>query len=264
MHNLPTSSRIQELVAEFGLLFWLLTPEFCIVTREFFMTGKIMLIGGGEFQNGMEGADSEALNAAGGAIAPVVLLAVASSPRKTDDLLKDGLIWFDKLGAYNVKSLALNDHNAATKSENAAILESARLIYVIGGDPAYIPSVLAASACSEALRAAVNKRDAVVVGSGNGAMALAAQIYNQDTHELTAGLKLVPNTAVIPYHNSNGRKWSKKLNELLPDSYILGLDEKTAMLGFGNDWQVWGRSWVTVYHKGRPRKFVRGQPFKFN
>lgn len=228
------------------------------------MPGKIMLIGGGEFQKGMENADSEALNAAGGAIAPMVLLAIASSARKTDDLLKDGLGWFDKLGAYNVKGLALNDYTDADQAENAATLESAKLIYLVGGDPVYIPPVLVNSACGKMLQTVVYKRGGIVAGNGNGAMALAAQVYNQESHELTAGLSLIPNSAVIPYHGSNGRKWSKKLNELLPNSFIFGLDEKTGMLGLGNDWQVWGRSWVTVYHKGRPRKFVKGQPFKLN
>lgn len=226
------------------------------------MTGKLMLIGGGEFQKGVESADKEALEFAGGVLATGLILAVTSSPRKSADLINEGLAWFNKIGAYSVKGLAINSREAAENAETAELLINTKLIYLVGGDPAFIPLTLASTLCHEALKTAVYKRNAILVGSGAGAMALAQHLYDTNDHSIVKGLNFVPDTVVIPYHNTNGRKWYKAIYPQLPKAFILGLDEKTGMLGFNNEWQVWGRSWVTVYQNDKPRKFVKGQPFK--
>jgi cyanophycinase len=226
------------------------------------MTGKIMLVGGGEFQKGVESADKEALEFGGGILADCLILAVAGSPRKTTDLINEGSLWFNKIGAYNVKGLAINNREDAENPQNAELLINSKLIYLVGGDPTFIPATLGGSICHEAIKTALYKRSAVLAGSGAGAMALAQHLYNTDDHSIIKGLNFVPDAIVIPYFNSNGRKWYKAIYPQLPNSFILGIDEKTAMFGFNNDWQVWGRSWITVYRNDKPRKFVKGQPFK--
>ena len=39
--------------------------------------------------------------------------------------------------------------------------------------------------------------------------------------------------------------------------YVLGQGR-----GRGNDWQVYGRGWITIYRQGKPYKYQGGQPFK--
>jgi cyanophycinase len=226
------------------------------------MTGKIMLIGGGEFQKGVEGADKEAFEFVGGTLAPAIILAVASGARKTSDLINEGLAWFNKIGAYNLKGLAINNREEADNAEHTETIVNNKLIYLVGGDPSFIPETLLNTALYEALKTAVYKRNAVLVGSGAGAMALAQHFYNTDNHKIEKGLNFVPDTVVIPYFSTNGRKWYKIIQPQMSNTYIIGLDEKTGMFGFGNDWQVCGRSWITVYKNDKPRKFVKGQPFK--
>jgi len=89
-------------------------------------------------------------------------------------------------------------------------------------------------------------------------------VYLEDRDELVAGLGFIPAGCLIPYHSSKGRKWAKRLAELLPTSYIFGIDDKTAAIGYDNNWRVYGRGWVTIYKGGKPRKFSSGQPVALN
>lgn len=230
------------------------------------MAGTLLLAGGGEFQKGFEVADQTALELAGaesGGIGAVLVLAVASGLRRATEMAQEGSVWFTKLGAAISEGLALTDHTEANDPANAARIAQARLIYLVGGDPAYIPAVLRDSASLAAIQK-VFAKGGVVAGSGSGAMALAQYLYHEEKNELIPGLNFVPDCCVIPYHTSRGRKWSKKLVELLPTAYVLGLDEKIAIIGADNNWRVNGRGWVTVYKGSKTRKFVSGQPFALN
>jgi cyanophycinase-like exopeptidase len=232
------------------------------------MSGLVMLAGGGEFDKGLEAADREALLQSGtGITSPTpalsLVVAVASSPRKTGDLLNDGTLWLGKLGAFRCEGLAINDRLAANTAETASKIVDARLIYLVGGDPTYLIAALENTVTLTAMRRAV-ANGAVLAASGSGAMSLAQYAYIEEEDRLVNGLGFVPDSCVIPYHSSKGRKWSKRLTELLPQAYLLGLDEKCAMIGYGNDWRVFGRGWITVYKGGKPRKFVNGQPFALN
>ena len=67
------------------------------------------------------------------------------------------------------------------------------------------------------------------------------------------GLKLVPNSLVLPHHNTFGKNWAPKLLKDKPDITLLGIDEQTGMIDEGNirAWTVYGAGSVTHYQDGR-------------
>ncbi|MCA9981213.1 MAG: hypothetical protein KDD89_10270, partial [Anaerolineales bacterium] len=63
-----------------------------------------------------------------------------------------------------------------------------------------------------------------------------------------------------------GHKWVPRLTELLPDSTLLGIDERTGMMGSvapagGGEWTVYGQGSVTLYRAGNTAVFAPGQSF---
>jgi cyanophycinase-like exopeptidase len=228
-------------------------------------SSAILLVGGGEFQKGLENTDREIIRIAQVSIqssnpGKAIVLAVASSTRKAEEMAVEGSVWLSNQGAIFSEGISLVDRNDCENPATATKVENAKLIYIVGGDPAYIVNALRQTAVFAAIQKA-RKNWAIVAASGNGAMALAEFLYKEDGNEIVPGLNLIPGTCVIPYHGSKGRKWSKKLTELLPETNLLGIDEKAGMLGADGNWHVSGRGWVTVYKGGKPRKFGNGQPF---
>jgi cyanophycinase-like exopeptidase len=112
-----------------------------------------------------------------------------------------------------------------------------------------------------ALKAAL-ARGAVVGGVGGGAQVLTEYIYEPVEGQIQPGLALVPNAVFVPHFNGAGRKWVSAIRSALPQALLIGVDEKVAVIGQGNDWLVYGRGWITVYRQGKPFKYQGGQPFK--
>ena len=87
--------------------------------------------------------------------------------------------------------------------------------------------------------------------------------YDPGTGNVNEGLALVPNTLVIPHHNTFGKSWSAQLLIRQPSLTLLGIDERTGMLRKGSteDWQVLGQGSVTVYRKGKREEYQAGESF---
>lgn len=222
------------------------------------MSGRIILAGGAEFQRGFEPADKEALALAGGATAPVVILPTANM-KHPDWAGREGVLWFERMGATNVEAIAITDAASANKPQLAHQIEAAKLIYMAGGDPAYLLKTLGGSACWKSVKWAYES-GAVVGGSSAGAMACCQFMYNPSTGSLVPGLNLVPNAVVIPHFSGGSKNWVSTIEQSQPDAVIFGIDEHTAIIGKGEAWQVYGQGSVTVYEKGQPK----GQPTVYN
>jgi cyanophycinase len=225
-----------------------------------------ILTGGNEFEKGLEFADQEAIALAGVASASpglCLVVAITNSQRKGEELSQAGAFWFSNMGARNCERLALSSLEACNDPQNVAKLEKASLLYLVGGDPAFMLECIQDSELKAVFTNSLT-RNGVLGGSGSGAAVLAQYVYLEDRDELVAGLGLIPAGCLIPYHSSKGRKWAKRLAELLPTAYVFGIDDKTSAIGYDNNWRVYGRGWVTVYKGGKPRKFVSGQPFMLN
>jgi cyanophycinase len=222
--------------------------------------GFILLAGGAEFGGRMAEPDRRAMALAGGKSAPVRILPTAAAPDDNHERAgSNGLRWFRKLGALDVQITPVIDYTSANASHLADELRSARLIYLLGGFPAYLAQTLWGSLCWQAALAAY-KSGAVIAGSSAGAMVLCQHLYDPYSGTILPGLNLLPGTCFLAHHNSFGKHWAGQLTQLLPDTILIGVDEQTAIINDGeHGWSVSGAGKAALYQAGRVSTYSPGE-----
>jgi len=234
--------------------------------KEHTMSGYLLLAGGAEFGGQMAQPDRRALELAGGLAAPVRIIPTAAAPDQNHQRAgNNGARWFRGLGASDVEVVPVIDFSSANDPDLAAAVGRARLIYLLGGFTGYLGETLHKSLCWQAvLEAYVG--GAVLAGSSAGAMVLCQYYFDPAREQVVTGLNLLPNTCVLPHHNTFGKRWAARLTALLPGIVLLGIDEYTALLDDGpgprkTSWRVYGQGNVTIYRQGQPAVYRPGQQF---
>jgi cyanophycinase len=224
--------------------------------------GTLLLEGGAEFGGRMSEPDLRALALAGGLDSPVAILPTAAAPDHNSERAgRNALRWFTSLGASRVEVLPVVDRASASRPDLAGRVGSARLIYMLGGFPGFLAATLQGSLVWQAALDAYNQ-GAVLGGSSAGAMVLCQHLYDPDAGRVVPGLNLLPNTCMLPHHNTFGRAWAPRLAQELPGVGLLGIDEQTGILDdAAGTWTVYGAGRVTIYHAGGTRVHTRGQTF---
>jgi cyanophycinase len=224
--------------------------------------GYLLLEGGAEFGGAMREPDLHAIELAGGPDAPIRIIPTAAAPDNNHVRAgNNGVRWFRGLGAREVDSLPLIDKASANDPEIVESLQTAKLIYLLGGFTHYLGQTLKDS---QAWQAALEARrnGAVIAGSSAGAMVLCEHYYDPSRGKVERGLNLVPNACVLPHHNTFGKNWAEKLKGLLPGVTLLGIDEYTGMLSAGGEWTVHGGGGVTLYRGDEIEGYATGVSFK--
>ncbi len=228
------------------------------------MAGYIVLEGGAEFGGQMAKPDQRALELAGGPQARISIIPTAAAPDNNSQRAgRNGVNWFTHLGASNVEALPLIDKVSANDQGVITSLRQSQLIYLLGGFTGYLGQTLVGSASWKAMLAAY-ENGAVIAGSSAGAMVLCQYYFDPATSKVVEGLALVPNTCVLPHHNTFGKRWVTQLTTLLPDAVLLGIDERTGMIDDGErkrTWTVYGQGAVTLYRKGKAVVHKSGETF---
>lgn len=230
------------------------------------MPGYILLEGGAEFGGLMSIPDRRAIELAGGPAAPLRIIPTAAAPDNNYRRAgHHGVNWFKSLGASNAVSLPLIDNASANDLHIANELRQARLIYMLGGFPGYLGETLKNSSSWDAMLEAYDA-GAVIAGSSAGAMVLCQYYSDPYQKKLVEGLNLLPNTCVLPHHNTFGKNWAQQLSSSLPAVVLLGIDERTGMLDDGSGerktgWHVYGQGAVTIYRNAKPTVYRSGQRF---
>ena len=233
------------------------------------MAGSILLEGGAEFGGLMSEPDRRAIELAGGLDASICIIPTAAAPDNNHRRAgNNGVSWFRRLGVTRVEALALIDRPSANDPEIAKALRASRLIYLLGGFTGYLGETLAGSASLHAMQDAYQD-GAVIAGSSAGAMVLCQYYYDPARRTVVEGLNFVPNTCVLPHHNTFGKHWAGQLSQLLPNVVLLGIDERTGMLddatgGKKTGWCVYGQGDVTLYRRGQPTIYHKGEAFSDN
>ena len=210
--------------------------------------GYLLLEGGAEFGGRMRYPDLKAIDLAGGFEAPIRIIPTAAAPDNNHERAgNNGIRWFQSLGAKDVLSVPLTSRIRADDEQVAQSLRDAKLIYMLGGFTHYLGQTLKDSlAWAAALEAHHN--GAVIAGSSAGAMVMCEFYYDPGSGRIHEGLNLVPNSLVLPHHNTFGKSWAPSLLKKRPDLTLIGIDEQTGMLNdSANTWTVHGRGAVTVY-----------------
>lgn len=223
--------------------------------------GYLLLEGGAEFGGRMRDPDLKAIELAGGFEAPIRIIPTAAAPDHNDQRAgNNGIRWFERLGAKDVSSVPLIDKVSANDGSIVASLREAKLIYMLGGFTGYLGETLKGSAAWNAVLEAY-ENGAVVAGSSAGAMVMCEFYYDLNQGQVVDGFNLVPNSIVLPHHNTFGKSWASRLLEIIQMT-LIGIDEQTGMINDGaQTWTVYGGGNVTLYQNRQVETYPTGKSF---
>ncbi len=208
------------------------------------MSGPLALVGGGEWQEGCT-FDRSLLDAAGAD--EIVVLPTAAAYEHPERAVAMADTWFASLGA-KARGLMVLRRPDALDEANAAVVRDARFVYLSGGSPMHLRSVLKDSAVWDALMAAWHG-GAVLAGSSAGAMVLCDPMVDPRGGAFTVGLALVAQVAVVPHHDHWSEDKARRTLELAPAGLpVVGIDERTALIRDPDGrWHAEGAGSVTVW-----------------
>jgi len=218
-------------------------------------TAPIALVGSGEYLPVMTDIEGSLI---AGRAPKYVQLATAAAPEGDASLARWhslGRAQAERLGVEQVV-VDVRTREDAEDSAHAAAIEGAGLVYLSGGNPAYLAETLRQTAVWHAIVRA-HEAGAAIAGCSAGAMALSGWEPRMRSMraEQPTGLGLVPHVRVIP-HFDKMAAWVPDMlrNALLglPDGVtLLGIDEDTALVGGPHEWTVQGRQSVWVLGHGK-------------
>ena len=240
----------------------LVSPELgvSVVRRIKIMDAKgcFVLQGGDEFRGDMAIADRRAIELAGGKGARIRIIPAAAAPDNNHERAgSNGKLWFESLGAEDVSVLPLIDFESAQNSEIVDALETADLVFLLGGFPGHLADSLRQSKSLQAIKTAY-ENGAVLAGSSAGAMVLCEQFYDPHEKKYAKGLNMVPHLMILPHFNRSGHQWEQRLKgDGLNGFKLLGIDEQTAVISDGPEgrWQVYGKGNATLITKNQKRVY---------
>jgi cyanophycinase len=211
--------------------------------------GPLALVGGAEWTDGCL-FDRELWEASGRA--DVVILPTAAAYEHPERAVESARRWFATLGATARGLMVLNRRDAENDSF-ARHVRQARFVYLGGGSPLHLRSVLKDSPVWAALVDAW-RDGAVVAGSSAGAMVLGDPMVDPRGGALTLGLGLVGHLAVLPHYDTWSPEKAHRTVQLATGHLrIAAVDERTALIREADGrWRAAGVGAVTVYVDGQP------------
>jgi cyanophycinase len=211
--------------------------------------GPLALVGGGEWTPGCE-FDRDLWEAAGQA--EVVVLPTAAAYEHPERAVDHAAAWFSGFGAKVTPAMVLS-RTDALEPTNADLVRQGRFIYLSGGSPMHLRSVLKDTPVWTALVEAWHS-GAVVAGSSAGAMVLCDPMVDPRGGALTLGLGLVDHLAVLPHYDTWSEEKSHRTVQLATGHLrIAAVDERTALIRDPDgSWRTAGAGEVTVYVDGKP------------
>jgi cyanophycinase len=215
-------------------------------------TGPLALVGGDEWHEGCD-FDADLLAASGGD--EVLVLPTAAAYEHPEKAVEAATAWFASLGG-RVEGLMVLRRTEAEDEANAAAVRAARFVYLAGGSPMHLRSVLKSSLVWEALLGAW-RDGAVVAGSSAGAMVLTDPMVDPRGGALTVGLGMLEQLAVIPHFgHENAEKVHRSIALAAPGVPVVGIPERTALVREPDgSWRSAGVGEVQVYVSGQPAGF---------
>ncbi len=218
-----------------------------LVTGE--QSGPLALVGGAEWTPDCT-FDTELWEASGQA--EVLVLPTAAAYEHPERAVDTATRWFASFGAHATGLMVLSRRDADDRAA-ADRVRAARFIYLGGGSPLHLRSVLKDSPVWAALVEAW-RNGAVVAGSSAGAMVLCDPMVDPRGGALTLGLGLVGQLAVLPHYDTWSKEKAHRTVKLATGHLrIAAVDEATALIRDPDgSWRTAGAGGVMVYVDGQP------------
>lgn len=226
-----------------------------------------LLMGSGEFEPWSNEIEAAALDVRPG---PVAVLPTASSAEGDDVFGRWGRMGLEHYAAAGIDArlVPVKTREDADREDLARELEGAAMVFFSGGKPQHLAETIHGTRLWDALLAAL---DAGTVYAGCSAGALIASQSREQRRERGVRTGWVYGLGLVP-HVSFGVHWDKVkvipglrsvvMSRIPPGSWFVGLDERTAILGDGRRWRVYGVGEVTVRHAGGTEIHEAGATFE--
>ncbi|MDQ6784984.1 MAG: Type 1 glutamine amidotransferase-like domain-containing protein [Actinomycetota bacterium] len=213
------------------------------------LPGPLCLVGGAEWTEGCT-FDQELWEMAGRP--EVVVLPTAAAYEHPARHVEAATSWFATFGA-KVRGLMVLARPDAEEAEAAGVVADARFVYLSGGSPLHLRSVLKDTALWSAVGRAWAS-GAVIAGSSAGAMVLGDPMVDPRGGALTLGLGLIDHLALLPHYDTWSQEKAERTVELATGHLrIAAIDERTALIRDPDGtWRTAGAGGVIVYVDGRP------------
>jgi len=196
--------------------------------------GPLVLVGGGEFGEGLRGLDASLLEDLGAD--EVAVLPTAAAFERPERAVATAVSHFEALGA-KVREVSVLARPDAYLPAHVEAVRSARITYLTGGSPLHLRSVLKETPLWTALLEAW-RDGAALIGSSAGAMVLGDPMVDPRGGAFTLGLGLVENVAVVPHL---GAAAEHRTLRLAPAGvHLIGLPEQTAVVKDDRGWRTAG------------------------
>ena len=211
--------------------------------------GPLALVGGAEWRERCS-FDAGLLAASGGD--EVLVLPTGAAYEHPERAVAGATRYFATVGG-RARGLMVLGRVDAEDDANAVAVRQARFIYLSGGSPLHLRSVLKESKVWQAIEDAWHD-GAVVAGSSAGAMVLGDPMIDPRGGALTVGLGLVEQLAVMPHADTWSHEKAHRTFSLAAGGLkIAAIDEQTALIRDPDGtWRVDGAGRVTVYVAGEP------------
>lgn len=223
------------------------------------MTGLLALFGGQEHTHGCEPIDRRLLAEARRQRPVVTVVLAATTPRRRAFKIKEARTYWHALGA-KVR-FAMNGGPQETERALEA-LDDPDIVVLTGGHPWLLHARLDASPVRE--RITRLWRDGVAI-SGSSAGAIALCEWRQHLQPprpfrlVRAAFGWLEGCAAAPHYDRYGlNRWVDQVSRRHPRLQILGLTDRTALVGRGRDFTVYGERSVSIVEGRSVAVFPRG------
>lgn len=210
------------------------------------MTGLLALLGGQEHTTGCEAIDRRLLEESRHDKPVVTVVLAATTPRRRAFKTNEATVYWHRLGV-DVR-FAMNGGPRETERSLEA-LEDPDVVVMTGGHPWLLHTRLDGS---PVLRRILELRDQGVPLSGSSAGAIAMCEWRQHLQpprpfQLVRAFGLVLGCAAAPHFDRYGLdRWAAQVSRRYPKLSILGLSDRTALVGRDGEFTVYGSSTVTL------------------
>jgi len=216
--------------------------------------GQLVIIGGAEDKEGDCKILREFVRRAGGTKARIVVMTVATElPREVGE---NYIKVFERLGVEDVRIVDTVTREDASSSTYLEAINKATGVFFTGGDQARITSILKDTELDAAIHKRYQEEGIVVGGTSAGAAMMPDMMIVEgdsetnprvDVVQMGPGMGFVPGVVIDQHFLQRGRL-GRLISALAQQPAVLGfgIDENTAVVVNGNEFEVIGAGAVTV------------------